>query len=167
MTETQQPQPTEVPLKQQFEDYWGTDERHRFYLPDGVQYFEFKIMNEGDKAKFQKMTNQDMTIGRDQTAKIRMDPAAERHQLILSSVIDWNFYKNGEKLQFFKRDLERWLEVAPPQIVEDLEFEIRRKNPWLQSDMTLEEIDKEMDRLMELRKQVKEREEGETSSANK
>lgn len=166
MTETQTPQP-EAEAAPKYGDYWGTDERHRFYLPDGIQYFEFKIMNEGDKAKFQKLTNQDMTIGRDQTAKIRMDPAAERHQLIITSVVDWKLYKDGAPCLFNRRELEKWLEVANPKIVEDLEFEIRRSNPWLQADMTLEEIDKEMERLEELRKQVREREAGETSSASK
>lgn len=150
-----------------FEDYWGTDETYKHYLPDGKQWFEFKIMNEGDKTRFQKLTNQDLTIGRDNTAKVRMDPAAERHTLIKTSVINWNLYKGGQPVGFSKQILEKWLESAPPKIVEDLEFAIRKANPWLQADMTVEEIDKEIDRLEELRKQVKERELGEASSANK
>lgn len=168
MTETQVFEPDAV---QAFEDYWGTDDIRRHMLPDGKQYFEFRVMNEGDKAKFQKLTNQDLTIGRDNTAKVRMDPAAERHTLIKTSVTNWNLYKavNGrpEPVGFSKQLLEKWLDTAPPKIVEDLEYAIRKANPWLQADMTVEEIDKEIERLEELRKTVKEREVGETSSANK
>lgn len=148
-------------------DYWGTDETHRHYLPDGKQYFEFKIMNEGDKVKFQKLTNQDLVVGRDNTAKVRVDPAAERHTLIKTSVTNWYLLKGGEVVGYSKQMLEKWLEVAPPKIVEELEYAIRMKNPWMQSEMTVEEIDKEIERLEEVRKQVREREAGEAASATK
>jgi hypothetical protein len=147
-------------------EYWGTDERFRYEL-EGGQFFECKVMNEGDKTKFQKSTNQDLTIGRDQTAKIKMDPASERHQLIKASVVGWVLYKDGLVVDFNTRILEQWLQVAPPKIVEDLEFVIRKNNPWMQAEMTTEEIDKEIERLYELRKQVVEREAGEVSSATK
>lgn len=158
----------ETPVTEKvYADYWGTEEKHKHYLPDGVQYFEFKIMNEGDKTQFQKLTNQDLTIGRDNTAKVRMDPAAERHTLIKTSVTDWHMFKGGEPVAFSKQLLEKWLTVADPKVVEDLEFAIRKANPWLQADMSVEEIDKEIDRLVELRKQVVDREAGEADSASK
>lgn len=155
-----------------FGDYWGSDEQVKHYLPDGKQFFVIQIMNEGAKSKFQKMTNSDLVVGRDNTATVKMDPARERHELIKASVIDWYLMqkeKDGSwsPAPFSKRNLEAWLDVAPPKIVEDLEFAIRVANPWLQSEMTVEEIDKEIDRLETLRKQVKEREAGETSSADK
>ena len=154
-------------------DYWGSDETFRHMLPDDVQYFECKIMNEGERAKFQKMTNQSMTLNRDQTAQIKVDQASERHSLILTSVVGWKLYakdqRTGEMAEaaFSKQLLEKWLEKAPPKIVDDLEFAIRKANPWMQADMSVAEIDKEIDRLQELRVQVKEREAGEAASATK
>lgn len=153
--------------EQVFADYWGTDETHKHFLPDGQQYFEFKIMNEGDKVKFQKLTNQDLVVGRDQSARVRVDPAAERHTLIKTSVTGWNLYKQGQSILFSKQMLDKWLEAAPPKLVEELEYAIRMANPWMQAEMSTEEIDKEIERLYETRKQVAEREAGEAGSATK
>lgn len=164
--------PTTAPdAHPQIVDYWGTDEKQKWYLPDGQQYFEFKIMDEGAKVQFQKLTNQDLIVNRDNTAKVRVDPATERHTLIKTSVVDWNLYKvvDGvpEPVKFSPQLLNKWLTVAPPKIVEDLEHAIRLANPWMQEEMTLEEVDKEIDRLTEIKKQIIDREAGEGSSATK
>lgn len=155
-------------------NYWGTDERFRHMLPDGVQYFECKVMSEGDKAKFQRSTNTDLTIGRDQSAKMKVDPVGERHQLIKTSVVNWHLYapdeKNGGKMAlaaFAPNLLEKWLQSADPKIVEDLERTIRLNNPWMQSEMTTEGIDEEIERLYELRKKVVEQQAGESGSGIK
>jgi hypothetical protein len=163
------------PESQQVEyvDYWGTDEQIKHFLPDGKQYFVINIMNEGAKSKFQKMTNQDLVVGRDNTATVKMDPARERHELIKASVVDWHIMQRDKNdgnfypAPFSRKSLEMWLEVAPPKIVEDLEYAIRMANPWMQADMTVEDIDKEIDRLNELRRDVRARELGESDSANK
>jgi hypothetical protein len=68
------------------EDYWGTEEYSQWYLPDGVQFFKFKIMNEGEKAKFEKITNQDMIVNQDRSARLRFDQTTQRHELIKTSV---------------------------------------------------------------------------------
>lgn len=169
--------PPEAPAQQQqppIVNYWDVDETGIWYLPDGVQYFQYKIMNEGAKQKFEKLTNQDMVVGRDQTAKIKVDPAIQRVTLIETSVIDWKLYmpetegsKNMIEAKFSSAMLKSWLQVAPPKIVADLEFAIRMANPWMQAEMTVEEVDKELERLYEVRKQVVEREAGEAASANK
>jgi hypothetical protein len=153
-------------------DYWGTDEIHRHLLPDGKQWFEFKIMDEGARTRFQKLTNNDLTVMRDNTAKVKMDPAQERHTLIKESVVNWNlFAKDASGHQgpvlFNKHMLEKWLEKAPPKIVDELEFAIRKANPWMQADMSVEEIDKEIQRLYDLRKDVLARESGEDTSGSK
>lgn len=163
---TSQPaQPEQAVSVQQ--DYWGTDEKGRFVFPDGVTYIEFQIMNEGAKSRFQKMTSQNMTVTRTGDATVKIDPAKERHELIIASCTGWNLVKEGTPILFSRQMLEKWLDVAPPKLVEDLEFKIRTANPWLQQDMTVEEIDKELDRLNELRAAAKERESGEDASANR
>lgn len=157
--------------QQSFVDYWGTDERHKFKLPDGRQWIEFKIMDEGAKSRFQKLTNQDLTIGRDNTAKVRVDPAEERHTLIKTSVTDWSLIKvvdgKPEPVGYSAQMVEKWLQVAPPKVVEDLEREIRLANPWMQAEQTVKDIDEELERLHELRRAAVEREAGEGSSATK
>lgn len=157
----------------QVTNYWGTDETGKYTLPDGVQWIEFKLMNEGMKSQFQKLTNQDLTIGRDNTAKVRMDAAEERHTLIKQSVVDWNLYapdpQTGEMgyAAFSKQMLNKWLEVGPPKIIEELEMAIRKANPWMQAEMTVEAVEKEIDRLTEVRRELLEKESGEATSANK
>lgn len=157
-----------------YEDYWGTDETHVHKLPDGKQYFVIQPMNEGAKQRFQKKTNKGIRMNqRSQEATIDVDPADERWTLIKESVIDWKLMQKDSKTQtwsafpFSKSNIERWLEKANPKIVQDLEFFIRTKNPWMQADMSVEEIDKEIERLEELRTQAKEQQAGEESSANK
>jgi hypothetical protein len=63
--------------------------------------------------------------------------------------------------------LEQLLEHFNPKVIQDLEFFIRTKNPWMQADMDLDEIDKEIGRLETLRRQKLDEEAGEGSSANK
>lgn len=153
--------------------YWGSDETDRFYLPDGRQYFEFKIMNEGEKARFQRTTNRDITIEqKTQNAKMRVDPALERHELIKTSVTDWHLVGQDDKtgrrewVRFTKDKLDKWLTKADPKIVEQLEHKIRMANPWMSDEMTVEQIDEELNRLRELREQVEAREAGEGASAS-
>jgi hypothetical protein len=154
-----------------YDDYWGVDEKHKFTLPDGKQWIEFQIMDEGAKTRFQKLTNQDLTIDRNNQAKVRMDPANERHTLIKESVTDWLMYKKvdgrPEPVGFSKQLLQKWLEVGPPKVIEDLEHAIRMANPWMQAEMTVELIDEQIDRLQEQRRAIIDREAGEGSSANK
>jgi hypothetical protein len=149
------------------EDYWGTEEYSQWYLPDGIQYFQFKIMNEGDKSKFEKITNQDMIVNQDRSARLRYDQTAQRHALIKMSVTDWHLFKDGEIADFAPAILDKWLQVANPKLVEDLEFAIRMANPWMQSEMTEEEVQKEIDRLYEVLNQIRDREAGEAVSATK
>lgn len=155
-----------------YQDYWGTDETRRFTLPDGQQWFDFKIMDEGARSRFQKLTNEDMTVLRDNTAKVKMDPVAQRHTLIKESVCGWNLMQRApdgswSPAPWSKQGLVQWLEHAPPKIVDELEFAIRKANAWMQADMSVEDIDKEIERLYDLRKDVAARDAGEGTSGNK
>lgn len=155
-------------------NFWGTSESKNIYLAgDSEQFFVVKKMNEGDKTKFQKLTNQDMVVDRNNEARVKVDPAAERHGLINSSVIDWHIYEfplDGSDpylCQFSKQQLKLWLENADPKVVADLEHEIRLYNPWMLNEMPIEELDREIDRLEDMKKRKIEQEAGEASSTNK
>lgn len=155
-----------------YEDYFGFDESLKWFFPDNRQYIEYKRLNEGDRARFQKMTTRDITVVRNTgDAKLKVDPATERHELLNASVTGWFIVRGGEPVPFSKGSpgatFQKWLDKADPKIIDDLELAIRKANPWLQADMTLEDIDKEMDRLRELRDQVEEKQRGEASSASR
>jgi hypothetical protein len=157
-----------------FEDYFGFEESKVWYFPDKKQYITFKIMNEGDKAKFQKETNRDITLKRNTgDASIKTDPAQERHILLETCVTGWSVYRKNAQGKFDPvpfsigspgSTFKQWLLKADPRLVEDLEFEIRKANPWLQGDMSVEDIDKEIERLVELREAAVKREEGKGAS---
>lgn len=160
-------------------NYWGTEEEFVYKLPDGKQSFTIKPLDEGGKTLFQKMTNKGIRVNqKTQDAHLDIDPASERHTLIKNSVVAYDLMvpvidkitkriNEWQRHPFSKQGLDQWLNKADPKIVQELEFFIRSKNPWMQDDMKVEDIDKEIDRLVELKNQVIEREAGEEDSANK
>lgn len=157
--------PLDVPVQQ---NYWGFYATERFVFPDGITFIEFKLMNEGDKVKFQRSTSRDLVLNRQGDARMKMDTSSERHELIKACVTNWNLLKGkDEPLPFSLRSLEQWLDVADPKIVEDLEVAIRKHNPWLLGEMTVADIDKEIENLKEMRDVAEERERGERSSGSK
>jgi hypothetical protein len=96
----------------------------------------------------------------------------ERHELIKASVVGWNLTRNGQPLPQPDPDdprakgsvqLNDFLQLADPVIVEGLEKAIRKANPWLLQDMKVEDIDKQIEDLQEMRKIAVEREAGEAS----
>lgn len=150
-------------------DYFGFGEDKVFVLPDGRQTILFSVMNEGKRAAYQKRTSKDIKFNRASgDAAIKADQAEERHELIMSSVTGWTLMRRGatgwEPVPFNgngpNSSLANWLKVADPKIVDALELAIRKANPWMQAEMTVAEIDKEIESLQELRAQAVERERG-------
>lgn len=148
------------------QDYFGFGASQKFMFPDGVTYISFTIMNEGQRKEFQKKTNRDIKFNQaTRDASIKADPAEERWTLITTSCSGWNLVRrepNGEmqQLMFNKKLLEQWLQVADPRLVDDLELAIRKANPWMQDEMSVEDVDKEIERLTELRATLQERDKG-------
>lgn len=154
------------PREQQ--DYFGFQHIEQYVLPDGISYFELQAMNEGQKSKFQKVTQRDMILEKGSgNARFRIDPAVERHELIIASVTGWNLRRGEQAMMFSERNLKEFLQLANPKIVEGLELAIRKLNPWLLADATVEEIDKQIEELQELRVIAVEREAGEELSSSK
>lgn len=167
----------DVTEAQAYEDYYGFTETEKWFFPDNKQYIEFQRMNEGARARFQQKTTKDITVVRGSgDAKMKVDPATERHELLAASVKGWHVVRKNKDDQYVPvaftigspgAEFEKWLQVANPKLVDDLEAAIRKANPWLNADMTIEDIDKEMDRLRELKEEVQARERGEGSSTVK
>lgn len=159
---------TEIEVASAPVDYFGFAETHRFSLPDGIQFFEFVSMNEGKKSAFQKLTQRDVVVERQSgNARMRVNPADERHALITQSLTNWNLYLNGQPLPFDEKGKRMVLELFPPKLIEELEAAIRKANPWLVNEISVEDIDKQIEELQELRDQAVERERGEAASATK
>lgn len=168
MVQQSVPQELDAPEAPTFVDYFGFQSTTKWYLPDGVQYFEIQVMNEGMKAKFQKSTSKDLIMERKSgDARMRVNPADERHQLIKTCVVNWNLYRGGKPQPFGERALQDFLQLTDPRLVEDLEKEIRKANPWLLGEMSVEDIDKEIENLKEMREVAAEREAGEASSSSR
>lgn len=184
---TTTPDPTAQPAQDDvtYEDYWGVQETFQFDLKDGKQYFVIKPMDEGAKTRFQKLTNKGIRMNqRSQEAHLDIDPADERHTLIRESVVDWHIMQKDPKAE------SGWSELPcpddevrrkrvirenfagedakfNPKIIQELEFFIRTKNPWMQADMDLEELYKQRDEVDLLIKQKKEADAGEDDSTSK
>lgn len=165
------PNVDEVPpqLSEQ-EDYFGFQATERFYFPDGLTWIEFEKMNEGKKAKFQKASSRDLVLERQSgNARMKVDPGGDRWELIFACCVDWNLKRGVHKapVPYSERNMREWLGLANPQLVEDLEKAIRKFNPWLMAEMSVEDIDREIDNLKEMREVAEKREAGKSGSSDK
>jgi len=152
-------------------DYFGYESTERWFFPGqeriSPQYkasLEIRRMTEGIRQSFQKKTNSRVTILKEnQNAEMAVDPARDRRELIKHSVVGWTMFRldpagKPYAVEYNNRVFEAWLDGADPRIVDELEKFIRTVNPWMLDQMSLESIDKELERLGELREQVKQRE---------
>lgn len=155
-------------------DYFGFSAEQNWYFPgqskvpeDQKQYLVIKKMNEGDKAKYQKSTNRDIRIQRTTgDARMSVDAVQERHELIRISVVgahvkrrmaDGTLRFDDKRPDLIVKD---WLEKGNPDHVQELERFIRDLNPWMKTEMSTDEIDKEIERLQELKREKAEEEAG-------
>lgn len=148
-------------------DYFWFQETKKYFFPDGLTFIEFKVMNEGDKARFQRSTGRDIRLAKTGDAHMKMDIAGERHALIKACVVGWNLTRNGELVAFGERSLQDWLNGTNPRWVDEIEKAIRKANPWTLADVSSEDIQQQIDDLEEMKKVALEREQGEASSSSK
>lgn len=148
-------------------DTWSYNLSEEWVFPDGIQKIYFKRMNEGEKAEFQKRTNKDIRVQRSTgDAKLSVDPASERHILIMLSVTDWKLYKkvrqgNREVMaetKFDQKALKEWMEGTNPKYVQELEKAIRESNEWMAVEASVDALEKERENLDERIKAAKEQE---------
>jgi len=159
-------------------DYYGFSEFSEWFFPDGKQKIEFKKLNEGERARFQKATSKSLKMSRsNDEASLAIDQATDRHELIKASVTGWFLVqKRGEQdgsitivpLSFSKGSpnaaLEQWLVKANPKLIDDLHAAIIKANPFMQADVTVEMIDEEIEKLQKQRAEIVERDAGKSSS---
>lgn len=134
------------------EDYFGFDELLTVTLPDGVSWVQHQVFNEGKRRKYLNAINRDVTLSR-QTgdAKIRMAPGDERNALLKNALVGWNLQRGGQPVPFNQANLEKFLDSANPKLIDLIEKEVRKANPWLLAEVSVEDIEKEIAELQELR----------------
>lgn len=156
-----------------YEDYWGTDATTRYTMPDGQQWFEIKKMSEGNRAQYQREAGLQMTSQRKTgDTKIDIDQAQDRLALILNSVIGWNIVKRTgvnefTPILFNKHALREWVTQTGPNYVDNLIQEIRKFNPFLQEDLSVEDLEKQKAEVEELLVLARRREASADFSKNK
>ncbi len=149
-------------------DYFGFEETDRVFLPDHVSYVEHKVLNEGQRRKYLNAVNRDVRIQKATgDALMRMSPGDERMQLLKTAIVGWNLKRGGQDVPFNDRNLTEFLEKANPRIMDLIEKEIRKANPWLLAELSIEDIDREIQGLTELRERKVEEEEGKAVSSDR
>lgn len=137
-------------------DYFGFDETHRVILDDNVSYIEHKTLNEGARRKYMNQVNREVRLQKSGDAFMKMATGDERHALLESAIVGWNLVTKNSKgevgpLSFSPGALKKFLDMAPPAVIDRIEKDIRDKNPWLVGDITIEDIDQQIAELNELR----------------
>lgn len=142
-----------------YEDYWGTKGETTHYMPDGKQYFTIKKMDEGDRARYQFESGMQMTSMRKTgDTKIDINQAKDREALVCASVKGWFLVKDGVQVPFNAQALRAWVKGSDPKLLDKLLMSIRKFNPFLQEDLSVKDIDEQMQELRELRDIAEKRE---------
>lgn len=157
-----------------FIDYFDTDETFQYWLPDGVSWVEHKLLTEGDRQKYLSKTSRELRVQR-QTQDMFFNPGAgeDRKAVLEVALVGWNLRrkdrKNGrlEPVPFNPNELARFITNANPAVLEGIEDDIRRKNPWLSVDVSVADIDREIERLNDLRAEKVKEQEGNAGSSDK
>lgn len=149
------------------DDYFGFEETFKVYLPDGISFVEHRSLNEGAKRKYLNSVNREVRLHRaTQDASIKTAPGDERKALLESAITGWNLKRGGEPIPFSTRALAEFLDKANPKIVDIIEKDVRLHNPWLLAEMTVEDIDREIADLQDMRDRIVAEEEGKATSAS-
>lgn len=149
--------------------YFGFQERHKCFLPDGVSFIEHQTLNEGARKRYLDRVNREVAIKRASgDAVMKMASGTEKHMLLEAAAVGWNLLgQDGTPLTFSSGSpgstFSQFLDQAPPKIVDILEKEVRKVNPWLMADLSVADIDKQIEELNEMRAVKVKEEEGKAS----
>lgn len=152
-------------------DYFAFEVDHRVPL-DKTQWIDHREFNEGQRKKYLNALNRDMVVQRTTgDMRVKMAPGDERHALLKVAITGWYLVRGPEGQQvevpFNTKNRDEFLEKAPPKIIDVIEKAVRKANPWLMAEMSLEDIDKEMANLQEMRDIKVKEEEGNVDSLSK
>lgn len=146
-------------------DYFAAAGTYDVMLPDGVQYVTVKEFREGDRRKYLSKVNRDIRIEKvSGDAKMRGPAGEEKVALLQAAIVGWYLFNGGAEFPYSERALATFIDAAPPAVIDHIDREIRKHEPWLQTEATVEEIDQEIEALQEMRAKAVEREAGKAAS---
>ena len=144
-------------------DYFGFDQTYQVDLPDGKSHVIHTVLNEGARRRYMNEVNREVRVQKvTGDAIMKMAAGDERVGLLRSAITGWNMRtrdKDGElvPVPFTKNKLSEFLDKADPVIIDLIEKDVRERNPWLLAEVTVDDIDKQIDELNEMRdKKLKE-----------
>lgn len=145
--------------------YFGFEERHTLTLPDDISWIEHQTLNEGARRRYLNEVNRDIRLQRSTgDAIMKMQAGDEKHALLESAIVGWNLVdESGNPVPFNKGNLQKFLSKASPKIVDLIEKDVRKHNAWLMAEMSVEDIQKQIDELEEMKAAKQRDEEGKVS----
>jgi len=137
-------------------DYFGFEERQVCNLPDGVSWIEHQTLNEGARREYLNKVNKEVAIKRlSGDAVMKMQSGDDKHALLEAAIVGWNLTRAGQPVPFSKGSrgstLSQFLEKTDPKIVDIIEKDVRKHNTWLMVDLSVEDIQKQIDELEEMK----------------
>lgn len=152
------------------EDYFGFAEDHKVMLPDGVSFIIHSTLNEGARRQYLNAQNRDITLEKvTGNAKVKVMQGEERHSLLSAAITDWSLVSKNTKtgdvlpVAFTKQKLADFLAKAPPHIIDLIEKDVRKHNPWLLGGATSDDIRAQIKDLEEMLEAKLEEEAGKAS----
>ena len=141
-------------------DYFGSDDSYQVALPGSrVQFVVIKVFTEGDRRKYLDRTNRDLKMTKTGEATLKTTPGSDRYELLKIAILDWHVVRQGQVIPFGGQALEKFLTETSPRVVDHIVKEINKHEPWLLAEMTVEDIEKEIEDLQEML-EVRKKEEG-------
>ncbi len=142
-------------------DYFGFEETNTVMLPDDVSWVQHQTLNEGSRRKYLNSVNREVRLAKATgDAILNMQTGEERHALLKSAITGWNLMRDGNPVPFNGGQVDQFLSKANPKIIDKIEKDVRKHNPWLMQEVSLEDIDQQIKELEELRAQKQAEEEG-------
>lgn len=139
-----------------YEDYFGFSEDHKVVLPDGKSFVIHSSMNEGARRQYLNAQNRDVTVERvSGNAKMKVQQGEERHALLQATLTGWSLHtrsKSGDMtaVPFTNNNLNDFLKKASPKVIDLIEKDVRKHNPWLMAGATADDIRKQITELEEM-----------------
>lgn len=141
-------------------DVFGGRITEKVELGDGVSWIEVKRMNEGERRKYLSDIQRPMKVSREGEAEINFNPGGDREALLKATIVDWDISANGEDFPYSDAGLRLFLNNADVEIVDKVEEVARTINPWLLDEVTVEQLDEQIEELEKLRDKKLEEEAG-------
>jgi hypothetical protein len=143
------------------DDYFAFDQTERIVLPDEVSYVDVRVLNEGARRKYLNELNKEVRLQKATgDAVMKLASGDERRSILEESVVGWNLTRNGNPVEFNRGNLRTFLDKANPRVIDVIYERVRKINPWLTQEVTVEEIDNQIAELEQLREEKLKEEEG-------